>query len=119
MPEPFPVNSLLALKTAFVMQDENAFEAYHEQVYRLAWAESKDIGDDAVLASCVSWGRRDPATVFQRARDSATAERLATQTAEAERRGVFGVPTIMFGEERFWGADRLELLEWRLTNRAA
>ena len=34
---------------------------------------------------------------------------------EAVARGVFGVPFYIAGEERFWGQDRLDLLEAHLA----
>jgi 2-hydroxychromene-2-carboxylate isomerase len=39
--------------------------------------------------------------------------------AEAEERGVFGVPTFVLAEtgELFWGTDRVWLLRERLSNR--
>ncbi len=40
-------------------------------------------------------------------------------TAEAERRGVFGVPSFLVGDELFWGLDSLPMLEWRLSPIAA
>jgi 2-hydroxychromene-2-carboxylate isomerase len=40
-------------------------------------------------------------------------ERLKTQTAEAEARGLFGAPSFTIGDELFWGNDRLEAaLAW-------
>jgi 2-hydroxychromene-2-carboxylate isomerase len=33
---------------------------------------------------------------------------LRVATEEAAQRGVFGVPTVLVGEEVFWGDDRLE-----------
>ena len=36
---------------------------------------------------------------------------LKTATAEAEARGVFGVPTFFLGEEMYWGQDRLFMVE--------
>jgi 2-hydroxychromene-2-carboxylate isomerase len=36
---------------------------------------------------------------------------------EAVARGVFGVPFYIVGEEKFWGQDRLELLEDYLAGR--
>ena len=32
-------------------------------------------------------------------------------SAEAVELGVFGAPTFILGDERFWGQDRLDMLE--------
>jgi carboxymethylenebutenolidase len=31
--------------------------------------------------------------------------------------GVFGAPTYVLDGELFWGQDRLQMLEWRLTRK--
>jgi 2-hydroxychromene-2-carboxylate isomerase len=35
---------------------------------------------------------------------------------EAEALGVFGVPTMVFNGELFWGGDRIDLLTERIQN---
>ena len=40
---------------------------------------------------------------------------LAAIVSAADERGVFGVPTCIFGGELFWGADRVDVLKKRLT----
>ena len=42
-------------------------------------------------------------------------ELYAKNTEEAVRRGVFGAPFYILGEERFWGQDRLDDLELALA----
>ena len=43
-----------------------------------------------------------------------TRRELAETAAEAHRRGAFGVPTFFFGEQMFWGNDRITLLKHAL-----
>jgi 2-hydroxychromene-2-carboxylate isomerase len=38
-------------------------------------------------------------------------QRLIDETESASTRGVFGAPTFFFGDEMFWGNDRLAVLE--------
>ena len=118
VPNPFPVESGSAIRVALVTQDLGIFDAYHAAVYRAAWAESRNIGDKSVLADCIKDAGGDAAAVLETAHSEAISSRLTRQTAEAESRGVFGVPMMIVGEERFWGADRLEMLEWRLSKEA-
>ena len=35
---------------------------------------------------------------------------------EAENLGVFGVPTMVFNDELFWGTDRIDMLVERIRN---
>ena len=39
--------------------------------------------------------------------------------AEAERRGIFGTPTYVVGDELFWGQDRLDFVERALSEAGA
>ena len=39
--------------------------------------------------------------------------------AEAERRGIFGTPTYVVGDELFWGQDRLDFVERALSEARA
>jgi 2-hydroxychromene-2-carboxylate isomerase len=82
---------------------------------RAVWAEDRDISDrDTVLELArdndVSPGRIEPMLD-----DAAT--RYPENTREAIERGVFGSPFYCVGEERFWGQDRLWLLEEHLAER--
>lgn len=115
MPEPFPVDSKLAVRGALVAQDLGVFDAYHSAVYSAAWAQSRNIGDPEVLSTCASQSGAEAGAFLAAAGDDDVCNRLQRQTAEAESRGVFGVPMMFIGDERFWGADRLEMLEWRLA----
>lgn len=119
MPEPFPVHSGKALRLALVAKDEGHFEWFHRDVFRAAWAQSRDIGADEVLAEIIDSGGGEARRWFERAEAATTEERLSANAAEAEARGVFGVPTIVLDGELFWGIDSLPVLEWRLKTAKA
>lgn len=87
-------------------------------ILRACWAEEKDIAQDDVIRDCLSAAGFDPGLG-----DSGLlvgAETYAANTEEAVARGVFGSPFyITDDDERFWGQDRLDLLDWHLSGRAA
>jgi 2-hydroxychromene-2-carboxylate isomerase len=114
MPAPFPVQSGKALRLALVAKDEGAFEWFHSDVFRAAWAQSRDIGADEVLSEIIDRGGGQARSWLEKAGAAAIEERLSANIAEAEARGVFGVPTSVFNDELFWGIDSLPVLEWRL-----
>jgi 2-hydroxychromene-2-carboxylate isomerase len=41
---------------------------------------------------------------------------LADDTTRAFANGIFGVPTFVYNEEVFFGNDRLDMLQWWLSN---
>lgn len=73
------------------------------------WAEDRDISDDVVVRDVLAANGFDPALAD---RDLMGAmETLQRNTDEALRRGVFGAPSYVVGEEVFWGQDRLPHLD--------
>ena len=44
----------------------------------------------------------------------AAAPQYDANTTQALERGVFGAPFYIVGDERFWGQDRLDMLDWYL-----
>jgi 2-hydroxychromene-2-carboxylate isomerase len=82
---------------------------------RAMWAEGKDISDDAVIRAALTANGFD-ANLADRGLMMA-ADTYASNLDEAVRRGVFGVPFFIVGEERFWGQDRLEDLDLHLSGK--
>jgi 2-hydroxychromene-2-carboxylate isomerase len=80
---------------------------------RAVWAEGRNIADDEVIRDLLSRHGFDPA-VADRGMLTA-AEAYMRNLDEAVARGVFGVPFYIAGEERFWGQDRLEMLDRHLS----
>lgn len=80
---------------------------------RAVWAEDRDIADDTVVRDVLNAHGFDPGLAD---RDLMGAmETLQRNTDEALRRGVFGAPSYVVGEEVFWGQDRLPHLDDHLA----
>lgn len=82
---------------------------------RAVWAEERDVSDDGVIRDCLAAAGFDPALADRGL--LVGAEVYAANLEEAVRRGVFGAPFYIVGEERFWGQDRLEFLDLHLAGR--
>lgn len=112
-PKKFPQRTVAAQRLVIL-----AGEHGHERALALAtalgrgmWAEGRDLEDDATLrAILVEQGL--PPDLVERTQEPAVKAQLAMNTAEAQTRGAFGVPSFVVGD-RFlvWGQDRLELVE--------
>jgi 2-hydroxychromene-2-carboxylate isomerase len=106
-PSQFPRNGLLAARIATAAEREDWLPEFVRRVYAANFAEDRDIADPALLASLASeeW--------IVRAESAETKQRLRERTLVAERRGIFGAPSFLVGEELFWGNDRLDqALAW-------
>jgi 2-hydroxychromene-2-carboxylate isomerase len=94
-------------------QRHRFFRSYHDTVFRKFWSHELEIDDLAsitdVIASCGGSASEFEAYVNGPAR--AEHDRIID---EAEALGVFGVPTMVFNGELFWGGDRIDMLIERI-----
>jgi 2-hydroxychromene-2-carboxylate isomerase len=115
-PDPWPTNDLLVARAmAYCAQVDAADDGDGDELMRsfglaamrLTFLEGADIGEhDAVLEA----GRRagiDERVLGAALQDPQIKDATRALTAEAVTAGVFGVPTVLVGEQLFWGDDRL------------
>lgn len=87
-----------------------------QNLLRACWAEEKDIADNGVIRDCLTRAGFDPELA-----DSGLLQGATTYEANADeaiKAGVFGAPFYLVdGVEKFWGQDRLDMLELFLAGR--
>lgn len=81
---------------------------------RACWAEEKDIASADVVAECLSAAGFD-AAIAQKDPEQALAI-YAQNTDEALAANVFGAPSYVYGDQVFWGQDRLAYLDAYLAD---
>jgi 2-hydroxychromene-2-carboxylate isomerase len=84
-------------------------------ILRAIWVENRDIADPDTLRKLADGLGMDGERLLADARADATVATLDRYTQEAQERGVFGSPFYFFGEEIYWGQDRLQFLEAALA----
>ncbi len=115
-PPVFPVNSVKAMRGAFVALEQGRLVPYARAVFRRYWSDLADIAQDEVLATCVAEAGLERADFFARIAQPACKALLRHTTADLIARGGFGSPTLFLdGTDMYFGNDRLLLLEHRLT----
>lgn len=115
-PEPFPQHSLLAARVAQATPDGSAKVAFCQNIYLAEFSARQDISDPAVVAACAQAAKL-PADILDQAQTDENKHALRLATEEAGRKGIFGAPSFVIGEELFWGDDRLEdALAWAQSN---
>jgi len=107
-PSVFPRNGLCAARVAAYFQDQPWIADFIERVYRANFADDTDITDREVLAACLGELGLDSRAILETALGADGKARLRAQTEEAIRKGIFGAPTFIVGDEMFWGNDRLD-----------
>jgi 2-hydroxychromene-2-carboxylate isomerase len=98
-------------KGTFFADDRGATHAYIAYAWRKLWGEGGDMAGEAILrdtARHCGWDI-DSFLAFTLSREAD--DRYRAATLAAHQRGVFGVPTMMIGDEMWWGNDRLDFLE--------
>jgi 2-hydroxychromene-2-carboxylate isomerase len=93
------------------------WSALSHALLRAVWVEERDIADHATLVAIADQNGMDGKALLAATHDEAVAAEYQANTDEAIGRGVFGAPTYVYEGELFWGQDRLQMLEWRLTQR--
>jgi 2-hydroxychromene-2-carboxylate isomerase len=94
-------------------QRNGIFRPYHDTVFRRFWNHELELDElseiSGVIAALGGSVRDFEAYVHGAARDEHDGI-----IDEAEKIGVFGVPTMVFNGELFWGGDRISLLTERI-----
>ena len=108
LPEAFPASSLLASRVALVALEDGWGEDLSRAVYRVEFAEGRNIGDPEVIADVVRALGHDAKAALARAQSDGIKAKLRAETEEAQRLGIFGAPSFVAAGELFWGNDRLE-----------
>lgn len=94
-------------------RDDGAAMKLAGALMRAVWCEERDISDEHTLREIVHACGLDVDALFRRVPDAHQIYEANTQ--EAIDRGVFGVPWYQYGDEPFWGQDRLDMLERALA----
>jgi 2-hydroxychromene-2-carboxylate isomerase len=107
-PEPWPTSTLGAMRAATFAQQAGRTVAFSLAAFRQAFAGGKDLSEiDNVLIAAAAC-ELHPNAVLKAIERQSTKDRLRAATDEAYERGVRGVPSVVVGDEVFWGDDRLE-----------
>ena len=109
-PKVFPVNSVKAMRGAFVALDEGKLVPYATAAFEAYWGDDRDIGREDVLADIATRAGIDRQRFFATIETAACKARLRANTDELIARGGFGSPSMFVGERMFFGNDRLPLV---------
>ncbi|MDB5648987.1 MAG: hypothetical protein JWL62_507 [Hyphomicrobiales bacterium] len=117
-PDPFPQNSLLAIRTALALDDARRPE-FSRAVFEAEFAHGLAIAERATLADILTQMDLHASAVLEEAALPAVKQKLKTHSDAAKRLGIFGAPMLVTDEgELFWGHDRLEEgLDWAVGRR--
>ena len=107
-PDPFPFDSLAAMRVAAYAKSGGRAVAFSLAAMRQAFAAGRDLGvtDNVLLAAAAC--ELHPRAVLKALESRAVAESLDEATTAAAARGVTAVPAIAVGDRVFTGPDAPE-----------
>lgn len=107
-PEPWPPNGLNAMRAAIFAKQTGRTVSYSLAAFRQAFAAGRDLGDFDNVIIAAAGCEIHPRALTKAVTTRGVKDGLREATDKAGDRGVYGVPSVVVGDEVFWGDDRLE-----------
>ncbi len=107
-PDPWPGNTLFAMRVATFAKQTGRTVSFSLAAFRQAFAAGRDLSDpDNVLIAAAAC-ELHPKALLKAVQTAVVKDSLREATDRAAEQGVRGVPSLAVGEEVFWGDDRVE-----------
>lgn len=116
-PQFHPFNPLLGLRIAAEEQDLSVREKIIDALMSAVWQQQKHISEEQDVIDALDQAGLDSSALIKLGLRKSASERLKSNTEEAIKQGVFGVPTIVIDEELFFGQDDYRYIELYLSNK--
>jgi 2-hydroxychromene-2-carboxylate isomerase len=107
-PEPFPANTLLAMRAATYAKEIGRGPSFSLAAFRQAFAAGRDLTEPDNVLIAAAAAEMHPRAVLSAVERDSVKRRLREATERAGQLGVRGVPSVVIGDQVFWGDDRLE-----------
>ena len=114
-PPTHPFNPLLALRLMVLPLPEEKRFRLISALFAATWGGGPGVTDPVVVEGLLAAAGLDGAALIAAAGGNAAKECLRQNTEEAIAAGAFGVPTMLIGEELFWGLDAFPDMEDHLS----
>jgi len=110
-------NGFFASAGMLFAQRHGLFRPYHDAVFRRFWSHELEIDELSQISGVIA-DTGGSANDFEDYVNGPARQEHDGIIDEAEALGVFGVPTMVFNGELFWGGDRIGMLIERIENPA-
>lgn len=118
-PKNFPIKTARALRGALAMRQWDRELAFMDAIFTEYWEKDNgDIGDYSELRKIATALGIDADEFEAKSESDEVRQQLIDSTNKARERGVFGAPSMIVGEELYWGKDRMDFIEDQLAGRS-
>jgi 2-hydroxychromene-2-carboxylate isomerase len=107
-PDPFPGNTLYAMRIATYAKQIGRAVSFSLAAFRQAFAAGRDLSDPDNVIVAAAAAEMHPRAVEAAAASDSTKSALRDATERGGDLGVRGVPSVVVGGRVFWGDDLLE-----------
>ncbi|MBK5220977.1 MAG: DsbA family protein [Thermoleophilia bacterium] len=107
-PDPWPGNTLTAMRVATFAKQTGRTVSFSLAAFRQAFAAGRDLTDPDNVMIAGAACELHPRALLKSVQTEIVKSALREATDEAAALGVEGVPAVVVGEQVFWGDDRLE-----------
>jgi 2-hydroxychromene-2-carboxylate isomerase len=107
-PDPWPGNSLTAMRVATFAKQTGRAVSFSLAAFRQAFAAGRDLTDPDNVMIAGAACELHPRALLKAVQTGSVKTALREATDRAGDLGVEGVPALVVGDEVFWGDDRLE-----------
>jgi len=107
-PEPWPGNTLVAMRAATFAKQTGRTVSFSLAGFRQAFAAGRDLSDADNVTIAGAACELHPRALLKAVETDVVKSALREATDRAGDLGVEGVPSVVVGDEVYWGDDRLE-----------
>jgi len=107
----FPVISLQIIRGAVAAEMDGYLEEYIDKVLVHMWEEPKKMDDPEVIKAAFEESGFDSEKLMAQMQDPEVKAKLISNTEEAVKKGVFGIPTFFVDDEMYFGKDTIWMIE--------
>lgn len=117
-PSPWPVRTEWAARGVVAAREQGGEFAYLQAVFTALFEDGRAVTEWTIVREMAGAAGLDPARFETVARSAVAAEEICGNAAELEARGGFGTPTMLIGDELYFGNDRMPLAEAAMARQA-
>ena len=107
-PEPWPGNTLFAMRAATFAKQTGRTVSFALAAFRQAFVAGRDLSEPDNVLIAAAGCELHPKALLKAVETEHVKNTLREATDSAAERGVSGVPALLVGDQVFWGDDRVE-----------
>ena len=103
----FPLNTINLMR-GYLYINLDIRDIYINIMFDAYWKDNLDISNEKIIVSLLEKCNIEKNRFFEGIKDQKIKDELKNETKEAHDKEIFGAPTFIVNEKKFWGQDRLE-----------